>query len=117
MKKKSSKPGKKAKKPSIWKSQITVELVQGQRPKPLKARLSRKHHGKVRFWNRTTVTRTISFTSWPFTGAPRTVSVSPMRRSGWLRIVPTGPQHGDGYVVTPPLKPGPPGGPEVIGGD
>jgi hypothetical protein len=105
------------KKASAWKKSITVKLVEGQKPQPLKARLSRSKHGKVRFRNTTTLDRVIAFGTWPFTEPGGVITARAGRTTRWYHIVTTGNNKGYGYTVTPPTKPGPPGGPEVFGGD
>lgn len=94
---------------------LTIDLVDGMKPDPKEAHVSRSAGGQVRFCNRTKRGRTVHFDLWPFVEAPHDIQIKPHKCSPCLTIYADQPLGGYPYTVTPALDPGgPPGGPEIV---
>lgn len=101
---------------------VTIVLEQGKDPNPKFRKVWRSRgEDHVRWENRSTVARTIKFQTgiWPFEEDQAPIIVPARGRSQWFTI--GGPGYTTReytYKVDPPVKDsGPPGDPDISGGD
>lgn len=106
----------------VAESGVVIRMVEGQDPIPKSRKIWRsQREDHVRWVNETAVERTITFQAgiWPFEEAQVDIIVPANGKSDWFTVGPSLQIRQYEYHVEPPLKPitGPPGEPDVSGGD
>jgi hypothetical protein len=98
---------------------LTIRLVNAQDPVPKSQKVYRSHgEDHVRWSNETSTDRTITFQPniWPFEEDEVVIKVPANSKSWWYTIGPSLQLRQDTYTINPPMG-GPPGEPDVTGGD